>query len=356
MKKALKVIFTVILTVAALFLLQRLVVPKYQTGIVEGSMIEEYYRETTDHDIVMIGDCELYENISPITLWENYGITSYIRGSAQQLIWHSYYLLEDTLRYETPKAVIFNVLSLKYNEPQSEAYNRMTIDGMKWSSSKINAIKASMTEEEKFIEYVFPLLRYHSRWSELNSDDFKHVFKKDLVTHNGYYMRADVKPCTGFPDPMPLADYTLGKNAMKYLEMMADLCKEKGVELILIKAPIEYPHWYEEWDRQVEDFANERNLKYINFIRLQDDIGLDMTRDTYDAGLHLNLYGAEKFSDYLGSWLKKNIDLPDRREDSKYTAVWQEKIKFYNETKDKQLNELKEYGELVSFGANAVKG
>lgn len=26
---------------------------------------------------------------------------------------------------------------LKYNEPQSEAYNRMSIDGMKWSMSKV---------------------------------------------------------------------------------------------------------------------------------------------------------------------------------------------------------------------------
>ena len=47
---------------------------------------------------------------------EKYGITSYIRGSAQQLTWQSYYLLEDALKHETPKVVVFNVLALKYNE------------------------------------------------------------------------------------------------------------------------------------------------------------------------------------------------------------------------------------------------
>ena len=44
---------------------------------------------------------------------------------------------------------------------------------MKWSKSKIVAINASMTEEENFIEYVFPILRYHSRWNELVKEDFK---------------------------------------------------------------------------------------------------------------------------------------------------------------------------------------
>lgn len=86
---------------------------------------------------------------------ENYGITSYIRGSAQQLTWQSYYLLEDALKYETPDVVVFNVLELKYNEPQREEYNRMTLDGMRWSVSKVQAIRASMLPEEHFIDYVF---------------------------------------------------------------------------------------------------------------------------------------------------------------------------------------------------------
>ena len=43
---------------------------------------------------------------------------------------------------------------------------------------------------------------------------------------------------------MPLADYTLGQNAMSYLKRMASLCKEKDITLVLVKAPVLYPHWY----------------------------------------------------------------------------------------------------------------
>ena len=182
------------LIIGSLWFLQQLFMPKYMHDIVEGAMIAEYYQEEKDHDVIFVGDCELYENISPQVLWDEYGINSYIRGSAQQLIWQSYYLMEETLRYEKPKAIVFNVLSLKYNEPQKEAYNRMTLDGMRWSMSKVHSIEASMLPEENFIEYVFPILRYHSRYSSLTEDDLTYLVKKDAVTHNGYYMRVDVRP------------------------------------------------------------------------------------------------------------------------------------------------------------------
>lgn len=329
-------------------LIQRLVTPKYQTGVVEGSMVAEYYDDPSGHDVVMIGDCEVYENISTVELWKKYGITSYIRGSAQQLVWQSYYLLEDTLRYETPQVVIFNVLALKYDEPQSEAYNRMTLDGMRWSSAKIGAIRASMTGDEHFADYLFPLLRYHSRWSELTSDDFVHLFSKDKVTHNGYYMRVDVRPQEEFPDPMPLTDYTLGANAMDYLQRMTDLCREKGIRLVLMKAPTEYPHWYDEWDAQVRDFADQNGLDYLNFLNLREDMGLDLSTDTYDAGLHLNLSGAEKMADYLGGWLAGNCGLADHRTEEKYREIWREKVDFYEEMKQSQYRELEQYGKLIS--------
>src|SRR5690554_3873758 len=138
-----------------LFILQRLLMPKHVFGTIEGSLIEDYYKVEKDNDVIFIGDCEVYENFSPITLWEEYGISSYIRGSAQQLIWQSYYLLEETLKYEKPEVVVFNVLAMKYDEPQKEAYNRMSLDGMKMSLPKLKSIRASMTEDENFIEYLF---------------------------------------------------------------------------------------------------------------------------------------------------------------------------------------------------------
>ena len=323
------------------------------TEIPEGNLIEEYYKEEKKHDVIFIGDCEVFSNISPVTLWEKYGITSYIRGSAQQLIWQSYYLLEETLRYEKPKVVVYNVLAMKYNEPQKEAYNRLTLDGMKLSGSKIKAIKASMTEGEDFISYIFPLLRYHSRWNDLKAEDFKYLFGKKKVSHNGYLMRIDVKPVGYIPKGRVLADYRFGENSYYYLEKMTKLCKENDIELILIKSPSVYPYWYPEWDQQMKDYAKKNNLTYINFLELADEIGIDYQKDTFDGGLHLNLSGAEKFTTYFGEILSKDFNLPDHRNEEEYQRIWQDKVKFYYAMKKDQERELREYGYLKSYGAVA---
>lgn len=336
-KKWVKLIASVVIIVGILFLLQRLLVPKYVSGVVEGAFIAEFYEEERkDYDVIFVGDCEVYENFSPITLWEEYGVTSYIRGSAEQYIMQSYYILEDTLRYHTPEVVIFNVQAMQFSEAQSEAYNRMTLEGMEWSKSKVDAIFASMKEDEQFLDYVFPILRYHSRWSELNADDFKYMFATKKVSHNGYYMRVDVKPVTTIPPERVLADYSFGENAWKYLKMMADLCEKEGIELLLIKAPSLYPHWYDEWDVQIEEFAEERDLTFINFLDLVDEIGIDYNTDTYDAGLHMNLSGAEKLSKYLGRVLTEEFKVPDRSEDASWKEIWQEKIEFYEAEKQAQ--------------------
>ncbi|MBO5657290.1 MAG: SGNH/GDSL hydrolase family protein, partial [Agathobacter sp.] len=82
-KKLLKIVPTVLVVLLVLGLLQELLMPKYMTDIIEGAMIEEYYDSQKNHDVIFLGDCEVYENFSPCRLWEQYGISSYVRGSAQ---------------------------------------------------------------------------------------------------------------------------------------------------------------------------------------------------------------------------------------------------------------------------------
>ena len=329
------VLATLLLWQFATLLLQ----PKYMTKTQEGALIAEYYNEKApSHDVLFIGDCEVYESFTPPTLWEEYGITSYIRGSAQQLAWHSYYLLEDTLRYETPKAVVYNVLALKYGEPQSEVYNRMTLDGMELSLTKLEAIYASMTEGESLASYLFPLLRYHSRFGELTAEDFRYLFSRDTVSHNGYLMQTEIRPGKSQIPPSPLADYTLPERSMEYLEKMRVLCAEKGIELILIKAPTndrKY-HWYDEWDEQICAYAAENGLAYYNFINQVDEIGIDWSTDTYDAGVHLNVYGAEKLTSYFGGLLSREHGLQSRKGESQTAALWAEKLAFYQTEKNKK--------------------
>ena len=330
-KTLLACVAIVLVTFTLLGAAQELVMPKYMTVSREGALTAEYYAEQGTHDVLFIGDCEVYEGFTPPTLWEEYGITSYVRGNAQQLAWHSYYLLEEALKQETPQAVVYNVLALKYGEPQDEAYNRLALDGMRSSKTKWNAVRASMTEDESFASYLFPLLRFHSRIKALTREDLTYFGHRDTVSHNGYLMQTEIRGGKADITPTPLLDYTLPATSMSYLEKMRALCEEKGVELILIKAPTNdwNYHWYDEWDAQICDYATQHGLAYYNFIDLCDEIGIDWSRDTYDRGVHLNVYGAEKLTSYFGELLVRNHGIKGHADDDALRAVWQEKLARY---------------------------
>ena len=327
MKTALSVIAVVLAFVLALSLLTMLLHPKYMTDLVEGSMIAEYYDNAGGHDVIFVGDCEVYANITPLEMYREAGIKAYVRGTSQQLLWQSYYVLEETFRYETPKAVVFNVNAMRYGEPVSEAFNRLTIDKMRWSQQKVGIIQASMMEEETFLSYVFPILRYHSRFSQLTAEDIQYLFSEKQNTWQGHLVNDSVKPLGKLPTKKPLANYDFSDICWEYLEKMRLLCEENGTELILMKAPSVYPYWYEQYDAQIEEYAAKHGLSFYNFLDHVEEIGIDYEVDTYDAGLHMNLSGATKLSTYFAKILSENHGLPNHSGD----PAFDEMLKAYDE-------------------------
>lgn len=354
--KKFKLIIALLAGILALILVldaaQRVLTPKYVSEAQDGRLVAEYYDSAKNHDVVFVGDCEVYENISPVTLWQEYGISSYMRGSPQQLIWHSYYMMKDTLRYEKPKAFVYNVYSMKYDVPQSEPYNRLALDGMAWSTVKAEAINASMMEEESYLSYVFPLLRYHSRWSELTAEDFRYAYADTpQLSINGYLMRIDVAGVRNLRGDIEGFENPIGEVCWEYLDKMRKLCEENGVEFILMKAPTntEKYHWYESWDEAVTAYAEKHGLRYYNFLDRIDEIGLDYTKDTYDKGAHLNLAGAEKLAKYFGKILQTDHGMTGHKGEADYEAVWKDLTAKYYRIKANQEKLIKEHGKLTGF-------
>lgn len=322
-----RILIIIVIFILLFLFFTRLLSPKYATSLVEGSMISQYYNESKDHEVVFIGDCEVYANFSPMVMYEEEGIKAYIRGSSQQLIWQSYYILEETLKYEIPKVVVFNVNSMRYSEPVSEEYNRLTIDYMKWSKQKVDIINASMTEEESIWYYIFPILRYHSRYDKLTEEDFEYLFKRKDNTFNGFLVNKNVKPVENLPVQRKLATYQFEDICYDYLNKITKLCKDNGIELVLIKAPSLYPYWYDEYDEQIRNYAEENDIAFYNLKNNVEEIGIDYSTDTYDGGLHLNLNGATKLSKFFAKLLKENYNLTDCRGDSLY----EQKLEEYKE-------------------------
>ena len=175
------------------------------------------------------------------------------------------------------------------------------------------------------------------------------MFGTKQLSHNGYVMRVDVNPVTTIPRPKPLANYDFADVCWEYLDKMRTLCEKNGIQLVLIKAPTLMPDWYDEWDVQIVEYAQAHGLEYINFLKLQDETGLDYSTDTFDKGQHMNLSGAEKLAAWFGAWLRDNTGIADHRADNDVAAKWQPKIEYYEEMKAAQYRQLEETGKVETY-------
>ena len=114
------------------------------------------------------------------------------------------------------------------------------------------------------------------------------------------------------------------------------LMKAYGAELVLIKAPTNSRGywWYDEWESQIIEYAEKNQLDYYNFIPDAEKMGIDWQTDTYDGGVHLNVYGAEKLTSYFGKILTEKYGITDRRGDAELDAVWAEKLAAYQKERN----------------------
>ena len=342
MKKVFSSLVSIILIAFFLTVLNRVFLPKYVEENQDGRITQDYYLEKLPTDILFVGSSTVYSGISPVILWEKQGFTSYDRSNASQPMWTSYYLIEDAVKRigkEKPELIVLDVGFIKYDDAfAEEPSNRKAIDGMRTSPSKIRCALAAMGENERLIEYIFPVLRFHTRWKELTLSDFKYAFSGVQTNYNGYLINTvqteTLPERTGgrYLEKDPSETLISPRNA-EYLKKIMELCKKENISLFLMKTPSYSDNWSYAYDEQIEEIAKDYGVTYLNFDELSDEMGIDYHTDSPDEGSHLNLWGAEKFSAYLSDYIAEHYPVTSHTEDARYRAVWDEKVSRYEEEK-----------------------
>lgn len=289
-----------------------------------------YELEKDTVDVLFFGSSHAVSSLNPQVIYDTYGITSYNLGSEQQSLVVSYYWLRETLKYQSPKAVVIDTYMLHkfsdayvYNDMNcSESAVRKAMDNMRLSPLKWEAAQviAKTDPTQSALSYILPNIRYHTRWTALGEDDFTEA---SMVDHGG------IKGFTVMDGTDPDLVYTpfraedaadaeadiMMEPSKTYLTKTIELCREKGIQLILINIPCaESIGRY----RSTKDYADAMGVPYYDFneAALYEEIGYDSTQDLLN---HPNYHGAEKISLYLGKLLAEEYGIPPR-EDPSYDA------------------------------------
>lgn len=339
MKYFFKTFILLIITGLVLTFLSSIFRPVWNTD----DILNGYTKEKKNSlDVLFVGDSDIYNGISPMEIYEKYGITSYDYASSAASNLLMYYMMLEALKTQTPKVVVMDETSIfGYKEGETNthrAMDLMPLDDVKLKLITDPGYKFNVGDQ---LTFLFPFFRYHDRWGSINLKD---IFKKDtsINYYKGYTFSNTVKAAEnddsymdGLNENVDFSTNYLPESVLKAKEY----CDEHNIKFLLISMP-DTSAWSHAKYLKMQEWTKDNDIDYLDFNVMLDEVGINFQTDTPDGGMHLNISGAIKLSNYLGKYLSENYDLADHRFDKKY-ASWDESLEKYIEERNDYYAEVK---------------
>ena len=302
-----------------------ILVPKGAT-----SNFTQFYKEDKPIDVVFVGPSSVFLNISPMYIWNKYGVVSYNRGTLSQSYVLTYTLLEEALKKKHPKLVIIDIslIAILENYKNINYATMNSLDSLidRYKTVKLYNIGLSNLN-------IFNL--YHNRIDNItredfNPDSFYKGMRSDIVFHNN-----------------PQGDYVyngevveLDEKVKEYADKYVDLANKYGAEILFICGP--KPNDRIKYYYSFGLYAKEKKYKFINYNTFYKDINIDFNKDFFDEN-HLTYDGGIKIIDHLLPYIINEYNIPVRKEDKLYKSWNDDYLKYeraVNGAKIKILNKL----------------
>ena len=320
------------------------------------NLLGGYLEEPENYDVLFFGDSMLVTAMMPMEMWEDYGIAGYNLGCYGTLMPVSYWTLVNALDYATPKLAVFSVNGftpeMKVTHYSPDLHTEMDFWPMTLNKARMindlldNPENPDIADWEgnRYLdlkwEYFFTMGKYHSRWSELSKDDFS---PRPQHVKGGEFM-VGVTPVWDYEisDPEDYADEV--GFAFSYLRMAMELCKSKGIEVLLLHLPCTNMVNSQRYANTARSIADEYGANFVDLTQL--DSIVDYAVDCFDEDPHLNTSGTLKMTSFLSSYIDEHYDLPDRREEEKY-AHWHSQLQAHKDEKMKVLSEQEDLNNIL---------
>lgn len=257
-------------------------------------------------DIMNIGDSLSTAGFTPMELWRQQGYTSFNIGADGLRMAEAYYAVIEACEKQNPKYLMIESLYM-----------------FRYSTGQDMQMVLSQP-----LYHLFSFLRYHSIWR------FKIEGPGVMIYHRGYTVNENVGEYEGDPGYLDL-DLEAG-NRMTipafnsyYFDKIKEFCDGRGIRIVIYSMPSASNY---NWERisEVEAFAKEKGVEYVDLNQIADRIGIDWEWDTNDGGDHMNLTGATKVTNYFGEYFRGKGDLTDHRGDPGYSD-WDEELAEYDQ-------------------------
>ena len=255
-------------------------------------------------EVLNVGDSLANVAVTPLELYRDFGITSYVMGRDLQKCTETYYAIRLAIRKQPIKVVLWEVHNLCKHQPGYEPY---------------------MVEVSEYAKFRSQFIKYHYVWKRvLEEKGIRKYFK-------GYVVNEKVVPYEKELPYLNLSNkevYEIPRDQLRVFKKIVALCRKEGIKLVLYAVPS--PHCYSmKMLNGYAKLAKDYGLDYLDANLDVDKLGIDFSSDYSDDDAdHLNLSGTRKMTKYLGEYLASECDLEDHRGDAAYRS-WEEMLSDY---------------------------
>lgn len=327
---------------------------KYMDSIFK---VDSFYElEENTVDVLVLGSSHAYQGFNTAVFWEEYGIAAYNLCGAAQPLWNTYFYLEEALKTQTPKVILLDAYYVHMTDDFGDtSYAIKNTYGLKWSDTKVEAIKASFDTETVGNQYFFSILQYHSRYSDLSRTDFYpyHANRDMYENHKGFYcyFRSEAVEDKDFSDINYYNEMT--EKVEYYYRRIFELANSHNIPVIVAAIPFNAENYHQGYFNEAKYIAEkEYNSQFYNFLTdYKEELGIDYKTDFSDAQ-HLNYLGNTKLTRFFGDLLKSQYDIPDRRGDEKYASWQADADVYYNQLENHNVTKIQSFAKYADVFRN----
>lgn len=284
-------------------------------------------------DAVLVGTSGMDRYWINSKAYEEHGITLFSMSSDQQPSWMMKHILKEVEKRQDIRLAVIDMRPFigdyKGSTEHQETSARRVLDELPFFSlNRLEAVKTTIEAlqetdpegEHHALSFYLPFVKFHSQWEDqsflLDENDEK------FQPYLGFFIRDTVStkglsefPVTVKTDEKAALEPVREKALYDLLEYLA----KQDYEVLFVDTP----HYIteEEYARMntLCDILDENGFKYKRYD--VEDGTFNLRAEFYNNG-HVNYWGAERFTELFSQYLKENYNLPDRREDSRCSKVW----------------------------------
>ena len=285
-----------------------------------------YATEDKKIDVFFVGSSHVYGGINPDVLWQQRGIASFDLACSGQDKQSAVRFLKEALKTQSPKVVFVDIFSATYEKGavQGNVYRNML--SMDLSPNSVGLVHDYF--EKYDMDYILKWPIVHTRYRELEPYDFvQFPFSEYGRGFCSRYSIGTIDP--GIEAGLAGDAVPISETNKTFVDDLVILAEEQGFSLVLMILPYQMKAEDQVIYNGIFEYAAAKGIECLNFNASSGsayapaiDTGLDYTADFMDHG-HLNIFGAEKLSTWLGTYLAERYDLADHRGDPSY-RMWDE--------------------------------